>query len=47
MIAGIEDITGGTVSIGDRDVTHLHPGERGVAMGLPVLCALSAHDGGG
>ncbi|MCD2179601.1 ABC transporter ATP-binding protein [Rhizobium sp. C1] len=32
MIAGLEDITGGTVSIGDRDVTHLHPGERGVAM---------------
>ncbi len=32
MIAGLEEITGGTVSIGDRDVTHLHPGERGVAM---------------
>ncbi|MCD2172777.1 ABC transporter ATP-binding protein [Rhizobium sp. C4] len=32
MIAGLEEISGGTVSIGDRDVTHLHPGERGVAM---------------
>ena len=32
MIAGLEEITGGTVNIGDRDVTHLHPGERGVAM---------------
>ncbi len=32
MIAGLEEITDGTVSIGDRDVTHLHPGERGVAM---------------
>jgi multiple sugar transport system ATP-binding protein len=32
MIAGLEDISGGTVRIGDRDVTHLPPGERGVAM---------------
>ncbi len=32
MIAGLEEISGGTVSIGERDVTHLHPGERGVAM---------------
>ncbi|AQZ53813.1 ABC transporter ATP-binding protein [Martelella mediterranea] len=32
MIAGLEEISDGTVSIGDRDVTHLPPGERGVAM---------------
>jgi multiple sugar transport system ATP-binding protein len=32
MIAGLEEITDGSVSIGDRDVTYLHPGERGVAM---------------
>jgi multiple sugar transport system ATP-binding protein len=32
MIAGLEEISGGTVSIGGRDVTHLPPGERGVAM---------------
>lgn len=32
MIAGLEEITDGSVNIGDRDVTHLHPGERGVAM---------------
>lgn len=32
MIAGLEDITGGSVSIGGRDVTHVPPGEREVAM---------------
>ena len=32
MIAGLEEISGGTVSIGGRDVTRLPPGERGVAM---------------
>jgi multiple sugar transport system ATP-binding protein len=31
-IAGLEDATGGTVSIGDRDVTKLPPGKRDVAM---------------
>ncbi len=32
MIAGLEEITTGTVEIGGRDVTRLPPGERGVAM---------------
>ncbi len=32
MIAGLEDITGGTVHIGARDVTRMDPSERGVAM---------------
>ncbi|MFB9948813.1 ABC transporter ATP-binding protein [Rhizobium puerariae] len=32
MIAGLEEISGGKVEIGERDVTHLPPGERGVAM---------------
>ncbi|NKN38162.1 sn-glycerol-3-phosphate ABC transporter ATP-binding protein UgpC [Agrobacterium sp. a22-2] len=32
MIAGLEEISGGTVSIGDQNVTNLPPGERGVAM---------------
>ncbi len=31
-IAGLEAITEGTLHIGDRDVTHAEPGERGVAM---------------
>ena len=32
MIAGLEEVTSGTISIGGTDVTHLHPGQRGVAM---------------
>ncbi|MFC3075578.1 ABC transporter ATP-binding protein [Shinella pollutisoli] len=32
MIAGLEEISGGTVEIGERDVTRLPPGARGVAM---------------
>jgi multiple sugar transport system ATP-binding protein len=32
MIAGLEEITAGTVSIGDRDVTDLAPRARDVAM---------------
>jgi multiple sugar transport system ATP-binding protein len=32
MIAGLENITSGTISIGDRVVNHLHPKERDIAM---------------
>ena len=32
MVAGLEDISGGTVSIGDRVVNELTPKERDVAM---------------
>src|SRR6186713_644909 len=32
MVAGLEDITGGTISIGGDTVNHLHPRERDVAM---------------
>ena len=32
MIAGLEDVTGGTISIGGRDVTQLPPAERDIAM---------------
>ena len=32
MIAGLERPTGGTITIGDRDVTHLPPQERDIAM---------------
>src|SRR5512133_3288325 len=32
MIAGLEEPTSGTIRIGDRDVTHLPPRERGIAM---------------
>jgi len=32
MIAGLEEITEGTVAIGERDVTRMDPSLRGVAM---------------
>ena len=32
MVAGLEDITGGTVEIGDRVVNQLRPAERDIAM---------------
>ncbi len=32
IIAGLEDISGGAVGIGDRDVTQVPPSDRGVAM---------------
>ncbi|SLN55183.1 ABC transporter ATP-binding protein [Pseudooctadecabacter jejudonensis] len=32
MVAGLEETTGGSMSIGTRDVTHMDPAQRGVAM---------------
>jgi multiple sugar transport system ATP-binding protein len=32
MIAGLEEVTAGSISIGGRDVTHLPPKERDIAM---------------
>ena len=32
MIAGLEETTGGRISIGDRDVTRLEPSQRGISM---------------
>jgi lactose/L-arabinose transport system ATP-binding protein len=32
MVAGLEETTDGRISIGERDVTHLDPAKRGVAM---------------
>ncbi len=32
MVAGLEQTTAGQIHIGDRDVTHVDPAERGVAM---------------
>ena len=32
MIAGLEDITGGTIAIGGRVVNHLQPKDRDIAM---------------
>lgn len=32
MIAGLEETSGGTIHIGSRDVTHMDPAQRGIAM---------------
>ncbi len=32
MVAGLEAVSGGNILIGGRDVTHLEPAERGIAM---------------
>ena len=40
MIAGLEQITLGTIKIGDVDVTNLEPGDRGIAMVFQT-CPLS------
>ena len=32
MLAGLESVSSGTISIGDRDVTHLAPRDRDIAM---------------
>ena len=32
IVAGLESVSGGTIHIGERDVTHLEPAERGIAM---------------
>ena len=32
MIAGLEEVTEGTITIGDRDVTDLAPPDRDIAM---------------
>jgi multiple sugar transport system ATP-binding protein len=32
LIAGLEDISGGQIMIGDRDVTYLHPKDRDIAL---------------
>ncbi len=32
MVAGLESVSGGQILIGGRDVTHLEPAERGIAM---------------
>lgn len=44
MIAGLETISSGEISIGDKVVNKLAPADRGVAMVFSELCALSAYD---
>ena len=45
LIAGLEDVSGGTIRIDGKDATAVPPARRGLAIGVPVLRTLSAHDG--
>ena len=44
MVAGLEKITSGTISIGDKVVNNLEPKDRGFSMVFPKLCVLSPHE---
>lgn len=46
MIAGLEEVSEGEVLIGDEVMNDVVPASPRRGDGLPVLCALSAHDGG-
>ena len=46
MIAGLEEISSGTLRIGDRIVNDVEPGKREHRHGLPELRPLSAFHGG-
>ena len=35
MISGLEEVTTGQIHIGDKDVTSMHPADRGIAMVFP------------
>ena len=45
MIAGLEDVTAGSIFINGVNVTRLHAGQAPHRHGVPVLCALPASDG--
>lgn len=32
MLAGLKDVDGGAIRVGEQDVTHLSPKERDIAM---------------
>ena len=44
MLAGLEDVNGGAIRIGDRDVTNLRAQGPRHRDGVPELRALPAHD---
>ena len=45
MIAGLEDVTAGTITIGDADVTDAPAAAARHRDGVPELRAVPAHDG--
>ena len=45
MIAGLEEITGGDLMIDGKRINRVGPGGSRAGDGVPVVCAVSAHDG--
>lgn len=45
MIAGLEEISGGEIFIGDKKVNDIPPKDRDIAFVFQMLRALSAYDG--
>ena len=44
MLAGLEEVNDGKIFIGDRDVTHLPPKDRDIAMVFQNYALYPAHD---
>lgn len=44
MVAGLEAISDGEVTIAGRTINELEPSERDIAMVFQELCAISAYD---
>ena len=45
LIAGLEELTGGNIYVGDRLVNEASPKRARYCDGVSKLCALSTHDG--
>ena len=45
LIAGLEDISGGSIDIAGQDMTQCRPGQTWTIDGVSILCAVSAYVG--
>lgn len=44
LIAGLEEVTAGTIELDGRDITECQPGQARPGNGIPDLCVVPAHD---
>ena len=44
MIAGLEEISSGTLKIGDKVMNDVEPKDRDIAIGIPELRSVSSYD---
>ena len=45
LVAGLEEVSAGTIEINGKDVTRVQSSKRGIAMVFPILRAVPTHDG--